>query len=176
MIGNELDLINDVLKSNGFPKRPFKAKSSKYNNSNNNNSDNSELIKSVCIPRIGPAFHRLERVLHSNKIKVDHSSHQKIYQILYSRKDKTNANLKPRAHRILYECGVVYIGETGRNLMIRQKEHLDCYIKENRENSTISKQAWMREHKVNWDMSALLASIDKYFAWKTRESFEIAKH
>ena len=51
--------------------RPFKEKSSKYNS--NNNSDNSELIKSVCIPRIGPAFHRFERVLHSNNIKVYHS-------------------------------------------------------------------------------------------------------
>ena len=107
---------------------------------------------------------------------ITDSSHQKIYQILYSRKDKTNANLKPDAHRILCECRVVYIGETGRNLMIRQKEHLDCCIKENCENSTIAEQAWICDHKVNRDRSVVLAPIDKYFVWKTRESFEIAKH
>ena len=54
---------------------------------------------------------------------ITDSSHQKIYRILYLRKDKTNANLKPDAHRILCECRAVYIGETGRNLIIRQKEH-----------------------------------------------------
>ena len=107
---------------------------------------------------------------------ITDSSHQKIYQILYSCKDKTNANLKADAHRILCECRVVYIGETRRNLIIRQKEHLDCYIKENCENSTIAKQAWMCDRKVNWDRSAVLAPIDKYFVRKTRESFEIAKH
>ena len=169
-IRNELDLVNDVLKSNSFPKRPFKAKSSSNNLKNDNN--NSELIKSVFIPRIGPASHRLERILHSNNIKVYHNSHQKIHQTLYSRKDKTDANLKPSAHRIL----LVYSEETGRNLMIRQKEHLDCYIKENCDNSTIAKQAWMCDHKVNWDMSFVLAPIDKYFARKTGESIEIVKH
>ena len=54
---------------------------------------------------------------------ITDSSHQKIHQILYSRKEKTNANLEPDAHHILCECRVVYIGETGRNLIIRQKEH-----------------------------------------------------
>ena len=90
-IRNELDLINDVLESNSFPERPFKAKSSSNNIKNDNN--NSELIKSVFITRIGPASHRFERILHSNNIKVYHNSHQKIHQILYSRKDITNANL-----------------------------------------------------------------------------------
>ena len=161
------------LKAVVFRKALSKRKAA-HNNKNDNN--NSELIESVCILRIGPASHRLKRILHSNNIKVYHSSHQKIHQILYSRKDKTNANLKPDAHRILCECSVVYIGETGRNLIIRQKEHFDCCIKENCENSTIAKQTWMCDHKVNWDMSAFLAPINKYFERKTGESIEIAKH
>ena len=34
----------------------------------------------------------------------------------------------------------------------------------------------MCNHRINWDKSVLLAPVEKYFAWKIRESIEISKH
>ena len=48
----------------------------------------------------------------------------KIYQLLFSHKDKTNNVSKPGVYLIPCECGEVYISETGQNLTTREKEHL----------------------------------------------------
>jgi predicted GIY-YIG superfamily endonuclease len=38
-----------------------------------------------------------------------------------------NESQKPGVYRIPCECGLVYIGETGRNLSVRLKEHkMNC--------------------------------------------------
>ena len=129
--------------------------------SENNNTD---LIKSVCLPYFGPVSYRIERILRSNNIKVYHRSDQEIHQILFSHKDKTDANQKPAVYRIPCECGLVYIGETGGNLTIRQKQHHNCCVNEKCDKSAIAKHAWMHDHRTNWDKSVLLAPVDKYFA------------
>ena len=167
-IGKELDHIKDVLKNNGFPDKKILLNAPKPTSKIDNNS--TDLVKSVYLPYICPASHRIERILRLNNIKVYHSSNQKIHQILFSHKDKTGV------YRIPCECGLVYIGETGRNLTIRQKEHHNCCVKEKCEISAIAKHAWTYDHRINWDKSVLLAPVDKYFAWKTRESIEISKH
>ena len=86
-IGKELDHIKDVLKNNGFPDKQILLNAPKPKSKIDNN--NTDLVKSVCLPYIGPASHRIERILRSNNIKVYHNSNQKIHQILFSHKLKT---------------------------------------------------------------------------------------
>ena len=45
---------------------------------------------------------------------------------------------KPGVYRIPCECGLVYIGETGRNLSLRLKEH-----KTNCEKAELKNQQWL---------------------------------
>ena len=45
--------------------------------------------------RICTSLHQIERILASSGIKVYHCSNKKIYQLLYTHKDKTDINLKP---------------------------------------------------------------------------------
>ena len=82
----------------------------------------------------------------------------------------------PGVYHIPCECGLVYIGESGQNLVSRQKEHHNCCVKEKCKKSAIAKLTWMCDHRINWDKSVLLAPVDKYFARKTRDSIEISKH
>ena len=48
------------------------------------------------------------------------------------------------------DCEAVYIGETGRNLQERIKEH-KYVVKRKDENNRIAVQAWSEDHTVNWD-------------------------
>ncbi len=94
-VNKELAHLNVVLQQNGFPidkisLTPPPPRSDKK----------QEFSDSVCIPYVGPASHQIECILASSSIKVYHCSRQKIYQLLYSHKDKTDSNLKPGVYRI----------------------------------------------------------------------------
>ena len=83
-----------------------------------------EYQSSVYLPYIGPASHKIERVLRNEAgIKVYHSSENKLFRALCTHEDNVNESQKPGVYRIPYECGLVYIGKTGRNLSVRLKEH-----------------------------------------------------
>ncbi len=170
-INKELAHLNVVLQQNGFPidkisLTPPPPRSDKK----------QEFSNSVCIPYVGPASHQIERILASSSIKVYHCSSRKIYQLLYSHKDKTDNNLKPGVYRIPCTCGKVYIGETGRNLKLRQKEHNDCCAKCQVDKSALAKHAWELDHPIKWNNSELLVPVRNYFSRQIRESIEIFKN
>ena len=98
------------------------------------------------------------------------------YRSPYTHKDKTDMNLKPRVYRIPCTCGKVYIGETARNLKVRQKEHKDCCLKCQPDKSALAKHAWENDHPIKWDDSELLVTVKNYFSRQIRESVEIFKN
>ena len=83
---------------------------------------------------------------------------------------------KPGVYRIPCERGEVYIGETGRNLTTRQKEHPDCCRKRQIEKSSVAKHAWEKDHRILWKDCTLVAPVRNYYSRKVRESIEILKH
>ena len=68
--------------------------------------------------------HRIERILKNEAgIEVYYSSENTLFRALCTHKNNENESQKPGVYRIPCECGLVYIGETGRNLSVRLKEH-----------------------------------------------------
>ncbi len=49
------------------------------------------------------------------------------------------------------ECGLVYIGETGRNLSKCLKEHKTNCEKAELDKSVVAKHAWTYDHRIKWD-------------------------
>ncbi len=138
-----------------------------------------EFSNSVCIPYVGSASHQIKRILASSNIKsIIYCPSQKIYQLLYSHKDKTDNNLKPGVYRIPCTCGKVYIGETGRNLKLKQKEHnYDCRTKCHEvDKSDLVKHAWELDHPIKWNHSELLVPVRNYFSRQIRWSIKIFKN
>ena len=99
-----------------------------------------------------------------------------MHQLFFSHKDKANNVSKPGVYRIPCECGEVYIGETGRNLTTRRKEHLDCCRKGQVEKSSVAKHAWEKDHRILWKGCILVAPVRNYYLRKVRKSIEILKH
>ena len=159
-----------------FPRNGFPANKISLTPPTPSNKIKQEFSTSVCIPYLGKTSHQIERILASSGIKVYHCSNQKIYQLLYTHKDKTDRNLKPGVYRIPCTCGKVYIGETSRNLKVRQKEHKDCCLKCQLDKSALAKHAWENDHPIKWDDSELLVPVRNYFSRQIRESVEIFKN
>ena len=129
----------------------------------------------VCLPYIGLASQKIERILKEVGIQVYHSSQNKLFRSLCTHKDSVDESQKPGVYRIPCECGLVYIGETGRNLSKRLKEHKTNCEKAELDKSTVAKHAWTYDHLKKWDEANILAIDSHRFSRKMRESIEIEK-
>ena len=136
----------------------------------------TEYQSSVCLPYIGSASHKIERILKQAGIQVYHSSGNKLFHALCTHKDSVNEFQKPGVYRIPCECGLVYIGETGRNLSLRLKEHKTNCEKCELEKSAVAKHTWTYDHRIKWNESTILAVDNHKYSRKMRESIEIEKH
>ena len=114
-IEGELEHLRSVLKMNGYPKK-FIDNAMK---TRQQVREKTEYQSSVSLPYIGSASHKIERILKEAGIQLYHSSENKLFRALCTHKDTVNEFQKPGVYRIPCECGLVYIGETGRNLSLR---------------------------------------------------------
>ncbi len=135
-----------------------------------------EYHSSVCLPYVGSASHKIERILKEVGVQVYHSSQNKLCRSLCTHKDSVDESQKPGVYRIPCECGFVYIAETGRNLSKRLKEHKTNCEKAELDKSAVAKHAWTYDHRIKWDEANILAMDSYRFSRKMRESIEIEKH
>ena len=96
--------------------------------------------------------------------------------MLSSHKDRQDPHRRPGVYKIPCQCGKVYIGETGRDLPTRIKEHRAHGRKGEYEKSAIIKHSHAEDHIINWEEAHLIASIDKWHPRRIREALEIYKH
>lgn len=171
-LNGELTHLRNVLQQNGYPSKNIKLSLPQPRT----RPSEQQAKQSVYLPYMGPVSHTLERILSESAIKVYYTTPNKLHQQLYTHKDKTERNLLPGIYRIPCECGLVYIGETGRNLSVRLKEHLACCSKGQTEKSSVAKHTWTTDHRILWKETSLICQESNYFARRVRESVEIHKH
>ena len=95
---------------------------------------------------------------------------------LHIHKDRHPHHKKAGVYRIPCECSKVYIGETGRNLETRLKEHKTSYRLSDWDKSAIVKHAQQHEHVIQWDNSKLITTINHWNTRRIREAIEIHRH
>ncbi|XP_071789668.1 uncharacterized protein, partial [Asterias amurensis] len=115
---NELEHLNPVLQANGY--KPNKRESlSKYNSQSAQFND----MPIAVLPYIGHTSHKIQRILREAEMKVYYRTRNKLDSKLHTHKDKHDSSSQAGVYRIPCTCGKVYIGETGRDLTTRLKEH-----------------------------------------------------
>ena len=135
--------------------------------------EKTEYQSFVSLPYIGSASHKIERILKEDGIQLYYSSENKLFRSLCTHKDSVNEFQKLGVYRIPCECGLVYIGEIGRNLSLRLKKHKTNCEKAELEKSAVAKHSWTNDHHIKWNEAFILATE---FSCKMRESIEIEKH
>ena len=85
---------------------------------------------------------------------------------LYMFDTLVNEFQKPGVYRIPCECGLVYIGETGRNLSLCLKEHKTNCEKAELEKSAVAKHSWTYDHRMKWNEASILVTESHKYSCK----------
>ena len=70
------------------------------------------------------------------------------------------------------DCDYVYVGETGRSLEMRLKEH-KYTVKNNDTNNGVTIHAWDNDQHVNWDAAKVVAVEHHFTMRKVLESLHV---
>ncbi|XP_039303910.1 uncharacterized protein LOC120357487 [Solenopsis invicta] len=128
------------------------------------------------LPYLQGTTERIGRLLSKHNIRVIFKPQKKIAQLLPNPKDQRPSLETSGVYKISCVCGKVYIGETGRKISTRIKEHQRC-AKYSHFSQSVLAEHWMETgHAVQYDKSTMLVPSQGYFARKYREGLEILKH
>ncbi|KAK3753752.1 hypothetical protein QZH41_005243 [Actinostola sp. cb2023] len=163
---NALTLIGRALAANGYPRKIAKKK-----------SDTEERKGFALIPYVQGTTERIKRVLESHRIEVCVKPLTTLRQILSKPKDPLP---KEKKTGVIYsipcgECETFYIGETGRSLATRQKEH-QSYVRLNKtDKSALAEHAHNTGHSISWINTKILDVETRWHQRKWSEACHIAK-
>lgn len=170
-----METINKIINKTTY--NYFKKQNNLHNNTypsnintNNNNITNNTYFKSFTYQ--GHISDKINQTLKHFNIKTSFSTKNTIKNILCNAKDKTNLLDKNGIYELTCnDCRAKYIGETGRQLKLRIKEHIrDINI------SNFGRHLNYNNHKFDINKNTkLLHNTDKGLKQILFESFEIDK-
>lgn len=177
-LDQELTHLHNTLRSNGYTSQQIKRTIRKLQNPTDRATDEpTEKTKlTAFLPYIQGVTDSIGRILRKNNIKPIFKPPQKIGQFLTSPKDERPPLSSSGVYRIPCSCGKVYIGETGRKISTRLKEHIRCVRLKHFSISALAEHQMETGHQILFDQTTALANSKQYFPRKYREALEIRKH
>ena len=117
----------------------------------------------------------ISRILSTAGLKVAMKPHCTLRQLLVHPKDKEeDLNKAGVVYKVdCKECDASYIGQTGRHLKERIKEHRSALEKGNTQNSGIAEHAYEAHHEISWDTVCVLDQESNTNRRLVRESLHI---
>jgi len=169
----EISHVKRVLKINGYKPWAFKIPPKK-NKEPTEPSESTSKKFPVKLPYIKGASEAVQRVFKNHGIPSFHKPFNTIRNLLVRPKDKNDPK---KTCGIIYNiscpsCKETYIGETGRNLETRLKEHLDPKSSQ----SAVQIHTQSTGHLFNQDSAKIIGREDSKHRRKILEAIEIHKH
>ena len=172
----EFKIIEQLASSNGFPPDLINSLTSKIKNklSIKNLTSLSIINNSTNTPYRSYTFHkshyRIKNIL-KNKINPIFKTTHDLKNLLTNNKNKPDILEQNGVYRLnCADCNMCYIGETGRSLGLRIKEHQKDKI-----NSQLGKHLFLNNHRLDLSNIELLHRYSKSNKLKILESLEIYK-
>ncbi|KAJ8946570.1 hypothetical protein NQ318_008300 [Aromia moschata] len=131
----------------------------------------------ACLPYVSGVTDKLKKTLSKNNIGVRFRTVKKIQQVLPSNKDQVPRLLTKGVYELKCTCGKSYIGQTGRSIQCRIKEHQRHTSLGNTDKSAIAEHVHTNEnHKIDYENIRVLDKTTRYYPRIIRESVEIMKN
>ena len=153
---SELKHLNDVFEVNNYLK-PFmksvieQAMASEITTERSDTDDDNKVI--AIIPYVKDTSERIARILRPHDITVAHKPSTTLRDVLTKVKDPSPIN--PRVGAVYKipctECPASYVGETGRTLECRIKEHKRGSIVNEDTRNNIAVHHMSTKHQMNWE-------------------------
>jgi len=182
-INHELSHVTEVLTANNYPKNLIQQRidrmKERINNPttlSNNNLNNSDLFqRRLVVPYMGKLTNKLAHCIRRTAdIEVCYKPVNKISTILSNNKQISNSS--SGIYKLSCEnCPIIYVGETGRDIRTRSKEHLaDIRM----EKETSGPYAHIRNHpnhRFNQNGISIIEHENRKYPRKFKESLYILK-
>ena len=154
---NEKKHLKKVLELNGYPKNVLR-KNVTRNRTINDGEDQEKPIATVVLPYVGNTSECIKRILAKLKIRTCFKPYKTLRKFLVHPKDR----IKKEDHTgVIYQvscttCNESYIGQTGRTMGHRIKEHRRALISADAPYSAVAEHAMKTGHEIAWERAKVL--------------------
>lgn len=167
----ELEHLCNVFRKNGYSlsevSRIFTLFDCKTQGARNDGDE--EPIRAVAVPPFYQTItNRLTRLLQHKQIRTTSYPHLKLKQHLCPVKDPVALNV-PAVYQVPCNCGASYVGQKGRLVSTRIKEHSRHVRVGQTDKSVIAYHCWSKDHQASF-----LYHSENWQTRFLRESLEIA--
>jgi hypothetical protein len=172
----ELKHLKKTFLRNGYDERQIsKALKRTFSNLDTKKEgaeSREEPIAKACLPYVSSVSGKVARILKRFNIQAIHKPPQKIRDMLVKAKDPVGLKT-PGVYQVPCGCGKVYIGETGRTIETRLKEHKRHLRLGQPEKSAIAEHWTECKNSVQFVDTKMLCRSNGFWDRLVKESIEI---
>ena len=167
--------IRQALINNGHPKGVIQPHSTP---TRTRHTDDQSQGPVVSLPYVRGLSEAVRRVLTPLGVRVSFRPNTTLRQLLVKPKDRVPTE---ELAGVMYQipcagCPATYVGQTGRCLSKRMKEHRKAVKSGDCANSALAEHAWSHHHPVDWNNVRVLEQQPHLYHRLTLESIHIRSH
>ncbi|XP_018309177.1 uncharacterized protein [Mycetomoellerius zeteki] len=162
----ELNHLKLTLQKNGQDKKDITKVINKHANKTTVPDTQPDERILAFLPFVKGTTDRIGRILNKHNIQTIFKPPKKIGQILKNPKDQRPPLSSAGVYKIPCSCGQVYIGETGRMVNLRIKEHQRDVRLKHATQSALSEHNIETGHQIQFNKTTTIANITSYFPRK----------
>ena len=174
-LAQEINHLKKTFRQNGYNKGEISSalrRAFSDRESAREDEERQEPEARAGIPYVSTVSGKISRILKRHGIESFFRPCTKLRDQLVRAKDPCGL-ATPGIYQIPCECGEVYLGETGRTIATRIKEHRRHFRLCQPEKSAVAEHGIHQNHAIHWEDVKIISREKKYWERITKEAIEI---